>query len=148
MEVSEDIRIGLANVKPTLHARWNPTARVLRQSSFDVNGQPRRVEHDPRWELWDTDVDGREYRVTVLEAPDGSYLPLGTWVLELVALINPANYDGDLHRMVEALVDRPNAGVDRIAKESYEELLDFLADYCWSEKARTSRIVVPHLAKV
>jgi hypothetical protein len=143
MEVPEDVRVGLANIRPTLRAKLNRTARVVGRASFDANGAPRKVEHDPRWELWDTDEDGREYRVTTLEGPDGGFIPLGTWVLQLMHDINPANYGGDIHEMIERLVDRPNQDVERLGQKTYEEFLDYLADLCWAEGSRSSRITVP-----
>lgn len=145
MEAPESIRIGLANIRPTLHLRWNRQARVVGEASFDVNGNPRKVEFDPRWEIWDTDESGREYRVTTLEGPKGEFVPPGEWVLELMALINPANYGGDLHKMVEALVDKPNARVEKLAEDRYRELVDYFADLFWSAASSGSRITVPQV---
>jgi hypothetical protein len=143
VEVPEDVRVGLRNIRAGLHARWNPLARFQSGHSFDANGDPRKVEYDPRWELWDTDEFGVEYRITMLEGVDGEYVPLGTWVLELMHTINPANYGGDMHRMVEQLVDRPNDSVAKLGDRTYEDVLDYLADLCWSEGSRGSRIVAP-----
>jgi hypothetical protein len=143
VEVPVDVSVGLANVRPTLHVRWNPTARPVSGASFDVNGEPRKVVYDPRWELWDKDEMGAEYRVTVLEGPKGEYLPLGTWVLELVALINPANYGGDLSKMVEALVDKPNEDVARLGDKAFEHLTEYLADLSWHNNTRHGRVTVP-----
>lgn len=145
MEVPESVRIGLENVRSTLHARWNPQGKAVGERSFDVNGVPRVVEWEGRWELWDKGVaTGEDYKVVTLEK-DGQYVPLGEWVLQLVYDINPANYDGDLHKMIEALVDKPNEDVARLGREQYGELLDYMADLCWSEKTRGSRVVVPRM---
>jgi len=143
VEVPEDVKVGLANIRPTLHARWNPLAKVVGERSYDANGMPRQLDHDPRWEVWDTDESGREYRVAMLEAPDGTFLPLGAWVLKLMHDINPANYDGDMHRMIQHLVDQPNEDVGRVSDQSYEDLLEYLADLCWSRETSGSRIAVP-----
>jgi hypothetical protein len=143
VEVPEDVRIGLANIDPTLHARWNPLARVVGGHSFDVNGNPRHLTHDSRWELWAKDVFGKEYRITVLEDEQGGFVPLGHWVVDMMNFMNPANYDGDLSRMVEKLVDAPNRDVERVGKRQFEELIDFLADLCWTEETKGSRITVP-----
>jgi hypothetical protein len=143
VEVPVDVAAGLASVRQTLHVRWNPTAQVVGERSFDVNGNARELSHEPRWELWDRDELGVEYKVATLDGPDGGFLPLGTWVLELVALINPANYDGDVHRMVEALIDKPNADVARLGEKCFEQLTEYLADLSWSGHNRGSRVVVP-----
>lgn len=145
MEVSLDVRIGLANIRPTLHLRWNPLAKVLREWDFDANGNARKKVHDPRWELWDTDETGRTYKVMTFEGNDGEFLPQGSWMIEAFQLINPANYDGDIHKMIEALVDKPNAKVDQLKKEEYENLVEYMADLTWSEKSRGSRVAVPGL---
>lgn len=142
-EVPEDVQIGLRNIKQTLHARWNPTARYLSGASFDVNGNPRKVTYDPRWEIWDTDESGREYRVTILDGRDGEFVDLGMWVVEMMNKLNPERYGGDLHKMIEALVDQPNLAVDKVGNDTYEELINFLADLCWSEHSRGSRVTVP-----
>jgi hypothetical protein len=143
VEVPVDVAAGLASVRQTLHVRWNPTAQVVGARSFDVNGNARQLTHEARWELWDRDEFGVEYKVATLEGPDGGFLPLGTWVLELVAQINPANYGGDIHRMVEALIDKPNADVARLGEKSYEQLIEYLADLSWASESRGSRVVVP-----
>lgn len=139
MEVPEDVRIGLANIRQTLRARWNPLAKVTEEWSFDANGEARHKKHEGRWELWDTDESGRDYKITMLEK-DGQYVPLGMWVVALVQQINPANYDGDMHRMIEALVDKPNHDIERLGQQQFEELTDYLADLQWHVNTPKSRV--------
>lgn len=143
MEVPESVSLGLASIKPRLHARWNPQGKVLDGRSFDANGKPRHRTYEGLWELWDVDESGNTYRVCQLIGPDGGFIPLGDWVVDLVRLINPERVGGDMHRLVGELVDRPNEDVARLADWAFEDLLDYLADRCWTEKTQRSRIVVP-----
>lgn len=141
MEAPSHIVEALKNVSPGMNLRWNPTARVLKTWGFDANGKPRGVEHDPRWELWDVDADGREYYVMTLEDPNGGFLPPGEWLVEMRRLLDPARYDGDLTKMIAALVDAPNAEVERLSEKAFEELCDSLAERYWG-KTSSDRIQV------
>jgi hypothetical protein len=143
VEVPESVRIGLANISPSLHARWNPRAVLKRGWSFDVNGQPRGREYEGRWTLWARDVFGVEYKVTTLVAPDGGFIPLGDWVVEMMNFMNPERFGGDMSKMIEELVDKPNEDVSRVGERQFRELVDYLADLCWSEVSQGSRITVP-----
>jgi len=122
-----------------LHARWNPQAKVIEEWSIDVNGDARGKKFDGRWELWDTDADNRPYMVARLEK-DGEFVPLGQWVIKFMYDINPANYDGDMHKVIEALVDKPNRDVERLGDEAFEAIIDYLADLCWSINTPKSRV--------
>lgn len=148
-EVPESVRIGLESIRPTLHCRYNRKAKAVESAAVDVNGDPYILEYKPRWELWDKDAHGNEYKITTLEDEDGGFIPLGEWVIEYFQLINPANYDGDMHKMIEALVDSENRDTERLNESTFEDLLDFFADLMWKEENRGSRSVVPsHIAKV
>ena len=145
MEVPESVRIGLANIRPTLHARWNPQGKQTGGWSFDANGRAREKSFEGRWELWDVRKQrGTAYKVATLEK-DGQFVPLGDWVFQLMYEINPANYEGDMNRMIDALVDKPNEDIAKLGKAQLDELFDYMADFCWSETHRDSRIVVPQL---
>jgi hypothetical protein len=133
--------IGLLGIRQTLHLRHNPAAVQVGERSFDVNGRPRHREFEPRWELWDTDAHGNEYRVMTLQSPEGGYLPPGYWLVELVRLIDPARYGGNLDKMIEALVDSPNTRLDALSKGSYEDLVEDFAERFWHGKG--TRISVP-----
>lgn len=143
-EVPESVRIGLENIGPDLHCRYNRKGKAVESAATDVNGNPYILEYQPRWELWDKDAHGNEYMVTTLEGPDGEYVPLGEWVIEYFQLINPANYGGDMSKMIEALVDSPNRDVERVGEKAFEELLDYFADHMWHQHNRGSRVVVPN----
>jgi hypothetical protein len=147
-EVPESVRIGLASIKPTLHVRYNRKAKAITGAAVDVNGEPYVLKYEPRWELWDKSEGGREYQITTLEDPDGGFIPIGEWVIEYFQLINPANYGGDMSKMIEALVDSPNRDAQRLAEKTFEEVLDFFADFMWHEKTRESRITIPRIAGV
>lgn len=141
MEASTDVVIALQGVRPTMRLVHNPQGKLVGGRSFDVNGKPREKLWQPRWELWDTDADGVEYKVTTLEDENGEFRHPDQRLVELIRLINPERYGGDLHKMVEALVDEPNNYVEGLSDKSYEELVESVADRCWS--AKTPHIAVP-----
>lgn len=129
MEVPESVVIGLRNVRPTFNLRWNPKARNIGERSFDVMGNPREITWDGRWELWDTDNMGIDYPVMTLEDKHGDFMPPGDWLVETVNMINPARYGGDVSKMIEELVDKPNLELERLGEKSWEDLVDSLAKY-------------------
>jgi hypothetical protein len=130
VEAPESIVTDLKSIRPTFELRWNSRARYLSGSSFDVNGNPRKVAFDPRWELWDRDADGVAYKVMTLEEPEtGGFIPPGEWLPELLRLIDPARYDGDVSRMLSALVDDNNEHVRRVCQEDWERLMEAMANY-------------------
>lgn len=142
-EVPESVRIGLASIRQSLHVRYNRKAVPVESATTDVNGDPYVLRYEPRWELWDKDEHGQEYKITTLSGPDGEFVPVGEWVIEYFQLINPENYGGDMHKMVDALVDSHNRDVERLGEETFKELLDFFADLMWHEEGADSRISVP-----
>jgi hypothetical protein len=127
VEAPQDVLIGLRNVRDTFDLRWNPTAKVVGGHSFDVNGNPRELQHEGRWELWDTDAHGNEYKVMTLQN-EGEFVPPGTWLVELIRLMDPARYGGDIHKAIEAMVDEPNDYVSNIGQQEYIDLVDSLVD--------------------
>jgi hypothetical protein len=129
MEAPESVVLGLRGIRAAFNLRWNSTARSVGERSFDVNGKPREIAWDPRWELWDTDEFGAEYRVMVLEDESGAFVPPGEWLVDLVNLINPARYDGDMEKMIQALVDDPNENVRKVGERQFESLTEHLAEY-------------------
>jgi len=129
----EDVVIGLRNVRDTFDLRFNRTAKVVGGASFDVNGNPRKPEFEARWELWDTDPAGNEYKVMTVEKEE-KYVPPGYWLVELVRLIDPARYGGDLSKMVQALVDEPNARMDALDEDHLNDLIEYLGDMFFMQK--------------
>jgi len=126
----ESVVEGLKAIKPTFELRWNNRARFKSGSSYDVNGNARKVVYDPRWELWDRDVDGLRYKLMTLEdAETGEFLPPGDWLLQLVRLIDPARYGGDVSRMIKALIDDKNEYVRKVCQQDWERLVDAASNY-------------------
>jgi hypothetical protein len=144
MEAPADTAIGLKGIRETMHLRHNPTARVIGERSFDVNGKPRELTYDPRWEVWDVDPQGVEYLVMTLEDERGQYKPPGSWLVELMNMCNPARYDGDLSKMIQALVDNPNDHVSSLAEKSFSDMCEGLADMHygdWNTKVSVPRAI-------
>ena len=131
MEAPAHIQEGLRNISPGMRLVWNPTARVKESWGFDVNGNARHIEYDPRWELWDTDGHGVDYKLSTLEGPGGTYVPPGEWLLELRRKLDPNRFGGDITKLVNALVEEPNLEVERLSEESFKEFVDALAEEHW-----------------
>lgn len=141
MEVPFDVAESLRSIRSTLRLVYNPTGKLVGGHSFDVNGQPREKLYEPRWELWDTDANGVDYKLTTLEDVEGGYRPPDQRIVELVRLINPERYDGDISKMIEALVDEPNNYIEGLNESRFEELVEHLGDLYWTNK--TPQIAVP-----
>lgn len=132
MEAPQDVVISLRNIKPTFNLRYNRQGKVASERSFDVNGNPREVQYDPRWELWDTDESGVEYKVTTLQDGDGGYRPPDQRLVELIRLVDPARYDGSPEKMLQALVDEPNDYVSGLDHACFDDLVEYLTDAYFS----------------
>lgn len=130
MEAPESVVIALKNIRPTFRLVWNHKGRVVGERSYDVNGNPRELTYEPRWELWDTDVFGAPYKVMTLEDQyKGSFLPADQQFVDFVNLINPARYEGDLSKLSQALVDDKNAYIEKVNEQDFARLQESLAEY-------------------
>lgn len=137
MQAPESVTTGLRNVRETFTLRWNHKGKVVGKRSFDVNGNPRELTYEPRWELWDMDVDGIVYKLMTLEDyVTGEFLPADDRFVEFVNLINPARYDGSVEKMIEALVDSQNDFVQHMAEKEFEALIDSVGSYYTKAKGK------------
>ena len=135
MEPSADIVIALRGVRPTFELIFNPVARIAKERSFDANGDARVKEFEGRWELWDTDVDNIRYKVCTLESPGRQFKHPDMKFVELIRLVDPARYDGDLSKMVEAMVDRHNEDlVSGLEEATFNEVAGSMAEYFVQQK--------------
>lgn len=136
MEAPVEVTTRLKAIKPTFRLVYNPMGRVVGERSFDVVGRAREKEYEPRWELWDKDESGVEYRMMVIEKHrerDG-FLPVGYDLVDFVNLINPARYGGDVGKMVEALVDAENDYAAMLSEQSFKDLVDYMGDDYWEQR--------------
>jgi hypothetical protein len=107
MEVPEHIAEGLRNIREGIHLRWNPKAVLVKKGDIDASGKVRDPGYDPRFELWDTDPEGGEYIIMRLQNIDGSFRPPGEWLLDVVRKTNPERFDGDVDKLIKAMVEEP-----------------------------------------
>lgn len=139
-EAPQSVVEGLRNVREGLHLRWNPRAKVLRPGQYDASGDLLPPIYEPRWELWDKDPEGGEYKVMTLQGPDGSFRPPGEWLVELMRLMDPARYGGSVNRMLRALVDEHNASLQQVSEEDFDDLAEQVAK--WAIYERTPKVSV------
>jgi hypothetical protein len=132
MEVSVDVELGLKAIRDTFKLLLNPKGRAVGGRSFDVMGNPREGAYEARWELWDKDVSGREYKVVTLEDRDGGFMPPDQRLVDFINLINPERYGGEVEKMIDALVDSPNQYASTLGDLQYEQMIEHLADVSWT----------------
>src|SRR5690606_38221316 len=139
-EVPEPLAGGLKTARSGRHPRWTPRAKVPPKGEGDIYGNVREEPAcGPRWELWDSDPEGGEYKVMTLQGPDPDreFREPGEWLLELVRLFDPARYGGDVGRMVRAMVDDPNRRALEVAEEDFEDLVDQAVRwYFWAHQPK------------
>ena len=130
MEVPEHIAEGLSNIRETLHLRWNPLAVLRRPGDIDANGHVvTEAEYEPRWELWDTDADGKEYMVMRVQTVEGEFRPVGEWLVEHIWKIHPARYGGDVHKMVQAQIDDPDTLRELGTQKDIDNLIEAVSQW-------------------
>lgn len=133
----------LQALKPTYRLRLNRRGHVVRAGSYDVNGSPRRVEYAPRWELWDVDASGREYRVMVLKGscyraydPEGATrledddaVPPGDWLVRYLQKFNPERYGGDVDKMLAATLGDRDRAKETMKRDEWEAFKEHMAEW-------------------
>ena len=127
-EIPESVRIGLQNIRPTLDLRWNPKGRLTKPGHYAVAGFDP-PEYDPRWELWDVDSEGKPYRIMVVERVDGSFKPVGDWLVERVRFVNPERWGGDPNKMIAALIEMEEERRETLMDRDFETLAEATASW-------------------
>lgn len=130
VEPPESVVIGLRNLKPTMHLRLNRRGHLSRQWSIDANGDARKAEYEPRWELWDTDESGRNYLVMVLRDADGNFREPGEWVVERFRKFNPANFRS-LQEMLDFAHTENRTLRELEAEGNWKEFCNFAGEWVW-----------------
>jgi len=143
LTVDEGVQIALRNVRLTFELRWNPKVVPGRGSSFDANGQPRDVEYEGRWELWDRDGSNIPYRVMILMGPKREYMAPDMKFVDFICLIDPARYGGSVERMIAAMVDSQNDWCRHLNDREFEHLVDGAANYYQPHGVRQSVLELP-----
>lgn len=108
-------------------------------------GGADRGDYEARWELWGTDASGLRYRVTRLEGPTGEFVPPGDWFVDAMRLLDPARYGGDLHKMIDELVDKPNENVRRLHQETFDNLIEAMGSHYFGLSKRRVSVLNPGL---
>ena len=125
----EDVAQGLRNLKPTMRLRLNRRGKAAKGASLDANGLPRHVVYEPRWELWDTDDSGRDYKVMVLRDGQDNYLPPGQWVVDRFRKYNPQNF-GSIKDMLD-FFDAENQAGAGVNERDWRSFTDFITEWAW-----------------
>lgn len=128
MDVPAHIAEGLRNVRGDLHLRWNPAA-VKTPTGFDAWGKPKKVKWEGRFELWDKDPQGREYFVMRVQDADGGFQFPTERFVEHVGKMDPARYGGSVQKMLQALMDDPEATRELAHDRNFEDLTDAIVKW-------------------
>jgi hypothetical protein len=138
----DGLQHALAEIRFGLRLVWNPGARVVRPGSFDAFGTVRTGPvYDGRWELWDTDPDGKDYKVTTVQEPDGAYRAPGFWLVELLNYMNPARFGGSVEKLTQELVDKPNAAMLEVDDKQFDDLAEMAARWHFWADLPKSRVL-------
>jgi hypothetical protein len=124
---------GLRSLRSTMHLRYNRRGRIIpaKSGGIDVNGKARNVEYEPRWELWDTDASGREYRIMALEDENRKAMPPGQWLVDRFRKYNPDNFPS-----LEAMLDfawADQASLQKMPEDEWRSFCDFMGEWCWDK---------------
>lgn len=129
MEVPDYVVEGLTNIREGLHLRWNPKAVMLKEGKYDALGKLIDPTFDPRWELWDTDPDGKEYMVMRLQFPDGSFRHPGQWLVDRLWQFHPEKYNNDLVKLLKATVEDPELARELRIREDSDEMIEGIGNF-------------------
>jgi hypothetical protein len=144
MEAPESVVIGLRNIRENLHLRWNPTAVRVKPGHIDASGAVIQAEFDPRFELWDK-VDGQpEYKVMTLQHEDGSFRAPGQWLVDLINMVNPERWDGDVNKMLAHFQDRPEQLREEVAEKDFDDFTEMVARWAGWVTTPKSRVLTNH----
>jgi hypothetical protein len=133
-QAPESVAQGLRNLRPTMRLRYNRRGRLIpgKSGGIDANGRPRHVEYEPRWELWDTDTSGRDYRIMSLEDHETRRaLPPGQWLVDRFRKYNPDNFPS-----LEAMLDfawKDQARLQKMPEDEWRAFCDFMGEWCWDK---------------
>lgn len=138
MEIPDYLIDGLRDIREGLHFRWNPTAVLVETGDFDVNGRPRKIEYEPRFEIWDTDPYGREYMVMRVQHPDGSFRMPDEKLIEQIWRLHPEKYDGKIEKLVQAQIDDPELLREIGTKKDSDDMIEAVANWAqWCETPKS-----------
>lgn len=122
--VPESVEEGLRAIRSGLHLRWNPKGAVKVPGGYDAEGGVIEPVYEPRWEVWDVDPQGAEYRICTIQTREGEFQPADERVVRHLQIMNPENWGGSVARMIEELVDEP----ERLRELGTEKDFDDLAE--------------------
>jgi len=138
MEIPKQLVEDLKKVRRNFELRLNPKAVCVNAAHIDACGLKRGdAVFDPRFELWDKDPYGKEYKVMTVQESDGSFRFPDQRLVDHLNKVNPEHYGGNLHAMVAALIDDPEALRELGTKKDTDELIDSVAK--WAEWCETPK---------
>lgn len=134
---------GLRAIRPTLRLVWNPKAVIDKPGSFDASGHSKEPTYGGRFEMWDTDPQGRDYRVFIVRNPDNSFKAPGQWIVDLMIEINPARFGGSVEKMLKHHYDKSDKMLlmhEKDAQDYDDAVAASWADYITSMKIQSAGI--------
>lgn len=122
---------GLKGIDASFHIRWNPNARVTKPGGFSPDGEPIPPQYEPRYEVWGVDADGAEYRLMLCDI-NGEFVLPGDWLITHLNRINPANFGGNIRRMLDEMVDSPNNVLQSVHERDWQDFVQGVASWYWN----------------
>lgn len=127
--IPDDVLSGLKDIRSDMHLRWNPTAVLVKAGDIDALGKVRAPEYEPRWELWDKDPEGAEYMIMRLQADEtGAFRQPGQWLLDRAKFMNPERWGGNLHKMMQELVEHPEMLREAGTEKDSDDLIEAIGN--------------------
>lgn len=136
----------LKAIRSTFRLVWNPKSVIAKPGSIDANGFIVPPTYDGRYELWDTDAEGADYRVMRVQTDGGEFRQPGEWLVSLLKLLNPERWGGDPGRMIQEMVDNHNEQLRQLAEKDFEDLIE-MATRSYLEYYQVKNIGRPQVNK-
>lgn len=138
--LNETLVTRIREQRPSFELRWNPTSRLRTGGSIDATGTVRQPEYEGRYELWDKTPDSPPYQVLTCQWPDGSYRHPDDWLVELLERINPARFDGSVHKLLHQLVDQQEELREKVLDDDWDDFCEMVAKWATYAAAPKTRV--------
>ena len=134
----EHIDERLKEIDPTFRLVWEPRCAMSGVTRHrDDRGRIIRPVFEGRYELWATDITGKDYMVKVLEDRDSRFKPPGEWLIQERQRLRPERYEGGLDGLIARHVDIPNEERERKRMQESDDAVDDGID--WAAQTETPK---------